>query len=89
VIPTSLFYGKSRQRITPLEEVLKRSSSCHIKEDVFSQLSINVSDGKIDLYDGLSEYFSDTVEFAGKQAKLDVELVELPPILQIQLQVGD
>jgi ubiquitin carboxyl-terminal hydrolase 25/28 len=58
-----------------------------VKEDVFSHLSINVSDGKLDLYDGLSEYLSDTVEYQGKQAKMDVELLELPPILQIQLQV--
>jgi ubiquitin carboxyl-terminal hydrolase 25 len=70
-----------------VEERTKRISSCHVKEDVFSHLSINVSDGKIDLYDGLSEYFSDIVEFEGKQAKLNVELIELPPILQIQLQV--
>jgi len=82
----SLFYGKSRQRVLPVEEDSKRSSSCHVKEDIFSHLSIHVSDGKLDLYDGLADYFCDTVEFQGKQAKMEVELLELPPILQIQLQ---
>ena len=67
---------------------LQDKASCHNKEDLFSHLSISVSDEKMDLYDGLSDYFSDTVEFEGRQAKLDVELLQLPPILQIQLQAS-
>ena len=48
---------------------------------------MNVSEEGIDIYDGLSRYFNDTVEFEGKRAHMEVSLVDLPPILQIQLQV--
>jgi len=62
-------------------------SSIHEKEDLFSHLPVNVSEEGIDIYDGLSRYFNDTVEFEGKKAYMEVSLVDLPPILQIQLQV--
>ena len=62
-------------------------SSIHEKEDLFSHLPVNVSEEAIDIYDGLSRYFNDTVEFEGKKAHMEVSLVDLPPILQIQLQV--
>jgi ubiquitin carboxyl-terminal hydrolase 25/28 len=62
-------------------------SSIHEKEDLFSHLPVNVSEEGIDIYDGLSRYFNDTVEFEGKKAHMEVSLVDLPPILQIQLQV--
>jgi ubiquitin carboxyl-terminal hydrolase 25/28 len=61
--------------------------SIHEKEDLFSHLPVNVSEEGIDIYDGLSRYFNDTVEFEGKKAHMEVSLVDLPPILQIQLQV--
>lgn len=64
-------------------------SSIHEKEDVFSHLPVNVSEESFDIYDGLSGYFDDTVEFEGKKTKMEVSLVDLPPILQIQLQVRD
>ena len=80
-----LFYGRIRQRIMP-ENRLSRSS-IHEKEDLFSHLPVNVSEEAIDIYDGLSRYFNDTVEFEGKKAHMEVSLVDLPPILQIQLQV--
>lgn len=59
----------------------------HEREDFFSHLPVNVSEESFDLYDGLSGYFDDVVEFEGKAARMEVALVELPPILQIQLQV--
>jgi ubiquitin carboxyl-terminal hydrolase 25 len=62
-------------------------SSIHEKEDLFSHLPVNVSEEGIDIYDGLSRYFNDTVEFEDKKAHMEVSLVDLPPILQIQLQV--
>lgn len=62
-------------------------SSVHEKEDLFSHLPVNVSEEGIDIYDGLSRYFNDTIEFEGKKAHMEVSLVDLPPILQIQLQV--
>jgi ubiquitin carboxyl-terminal hydrolase 25/28 len=85
----SLFYGKMHQRITalPIEASSQGKATVNEKEDLFSHLPVNVSDEGYDLYDGLGGYFYDTVEFEGKKAIMDVSLVELPPILQIQLQV--
>lgn len=78
-----------RQRITvPLDESTSQGkSSVKEKDDLFSHLPVNVSEEGYDLYDGLSGYFQDTVEFEGKLATMEVSLVDLPPILQIQLQV--
>jgi len=83
-----LFYGTIRQRITPLpdEPNHRRGGSIHEKEDAFSHLPVNVSEESFDIYDGLSGYFDDTVELEGRKAKMEVTLVDLPPILQIQLQ---
>ena len=61
--------------------------SLHEKEDIFSHLPLNVAEDGTDLYDGLSRYFDDVVDFEGKKARMEVALVELPPLLQIQLQV--
>jgi ubiquitin carboxyl-terminal hydrolase 25/28 len=59
-----------------------------VKEDIFAQLLVNVSDDGLDLYDGLSHFLDDTVEFEGRQAEMEIDILELPPILQIQLQVS-
>lgn len=85
-ITSRLFYGRIRQRIMP--DGGSSRSSIHEKEDLFSHLPVNVSEEGIDIYDGLSRYFNDTVEFEGKKAHMEVSLVDLPPILQIQLQVS-
>jgi ubiquitin carboxyl-terminal hydrolase 25 len=79
-----LFFGKLKQRI--ISEPDDRGS-VHEREDLFSLLPVNVSDEGYDLYDGLSGYFVDYVEFEKKKARMEVTLVDLPPILQIQLQV--
>lgn len=85
-----LFYGKKRQRLAPLDVAEHRVSSysIHEKEDIFSHLHVNVSDEGYDLYDGLSRYFDDVVEFEGVKRRMEVSLVDLPPLLQIQLQVS-
>jgi len=54
---------------------------------LFSHLPVNVTNDGIDIYDGLAPYFDDFVEFEGKKARMEVSLVDLPPVLQIQLQV--
>lgn len=81
-----------RQRITVLPEAGPSSapstSSIHEKEDLFSQLLVNVDDEGYDLYDGISGRFDDNIEFEGKQAHMDTLIVDLPPVLQVQLQVG-
>ncbi|KZT63625.1 cysteine proteinase [Daedalea quercina L-15889] len=83
-----LFFGKKRQRLAPLSSTdeTRHKSSIHEKEDLFSHLHVNVSDEGFDLYDGLSRYFDDVVEFDGVKKRMEVSLVDLPPLLQIQLQ---
>src|SRR5258707_4895877 len=63
-----LFYGKIRQRITSVDGQKSRPS-IHEKEDLFSHLPVNVADDGIDIYDGLSGYFDDVVEFQGRKAR--------------------
>lgn len=65
----------------------RNQSSIHEKEDLFSQLHVNVADEGFDLYDGLARYFDDIVELEGHKKRMEVTLVDLPPLLQIQLQV--
>lgn len=85
----SLFYGKIRQRLSVEPDVARKTKpSMHEREDFFSHLPVNVSEESFDLYDGLSGYFDDNVEYEGSKARMEVSLVELPPILQIQLQVS-
>lgn len=59
----------------------------HEKEDLFSHLPVNVTYDGVDIYDGLSGYFDDIVDFDGEKRRMEVSLVDLPPLLQIQLQV--
>ncbi|CAE6338647.1 unnamed protein product [Rhizoctonia solani] len=87
-----LFYGKLLQRLRPIVDptssptTSKRMATVHEKEDLFSHLLVNVSDEGFDLYDGLSGYFEDEVEHGGRRSRMEVSLLDLPPILQIQLQ---
>ena len=81
-----LFYGKIRQRLTGTGAQRNRSS-IHEKEDLFSHLPVNVTNDGVDIYDGLSGYFDDVVDYEGGKARMEVSLVDLPPLLQIQLQV--
>ncbi|KAG9089262.1 ubiquitin-specific protease ubp2, partial [Ceratobasidium sp. 392] len=89
-----LFYGKILQRLSPISDPTtspiisptKAEATTHEKEDLFSHLLVNVSNEGFDLYDGLSGYFEDEVEYGGKRLKMDVSLLDLPPVLQIQLQ---
>ncbi len=82
----SLFYGKIRQRLTSPGAQYSRAS-IHEKEDLFSHLPVNVTNDGVDIYDGLSGYFDDVVDFEDRKARMEVTLVDLPPVLQIQLQV--
>ncbi|KAI0749035.1 hypothetical protein C8Q74DRAFT_1374129 [Fomes fomentarius] len=81
-----LFYGKKRQRLIAVssDDDARHQSSIHEKEDLFSHLHVNVADENFDLYDSLARYFDDTVEDTKK--RMEVTLVDLPPLLQIQLQ---
>ncbi|KAG2365462.1 hypothetical protein BDR07DRAFT_1449769 [Suillus spraguei] len=81
-----LFYGKLRQRLTQVPTQQNARPSTHEKEDLFSHLPVNVADNGFDIYDGLSGYFDDIVDYEGEKARMEVTLVDLPPLLQIQLQ---
>ncbi|PVG00890.1 cysteine proteinase [Serendipita vermifera] len=83
-----LFYGKIRQRVAVLadQSTSQVKTAINEKDDLFSHLPVNVSDEGFDLHDGLSGYFHDNVEFEGKKATMDVSLLDLPAVLQIQLQ---
>ena len=75
----SLFYGKQIQRIQLADDALNPSGPLiHEKEDLFSQLLVNVADEGYDLYDGLAGYFDDTVEFKGKQAQMEQGMLTPP-----------
>ena len=80
-----MFYGKIRQRLTNANPASR--ASIHEKEDLFSHLPVNVTNDGVDIYDGLSGYFDDVVDYEGGKARMEVSLVDLPPLLQIQLQV--
>lgn len=61
------------------------------QEVSFNSLYLSVRDeASSDLYEKLSEvYFGfDEVQVGGKQAQKVLELQSLPPVLQIQLEVG-
>jgi ubiquitin carboxyl-terminal hydrolase 25 len=76
-----------RQRVAVNPDECQSRLSVHEKEDLFSHLPVNVAEDGVDIYDGLSRYFDDVVEFEGKRAMMEVSLVDLPRVLQIQLQV--
>jgi ubiquitin carboxyl-terminal hydrolase 25 len=82
-----LFYGKLKQRLTAVDDARASRSSVHEKEDLFSHLPVNVSQEGYDIYDGLGGYFDDVVDLGGKKMRMEVTLMDLPPVLQIQLQV--
>jgi ubiquitin carboxyl-terminal hydrolase 25/28 len=77
-----------RQRLTQVPAQRRPKTSTHEKEDLFSHLPVNVADNGFDIYDGLSGYFDDVVDYEGEKARMEVTLVDLPPLLQIQLQVS-
>ena len=80
-----LFYGKIRQRIFP--RTVDEPSFDRAREDLFSHLPVSVSDDGTDLYDGRSRYMDNVIEYQGRKARMKASVVELPSILQIQLQV--
>ena len=80
----SLFYGTSRQTLD-----FEVPDAQRIKEEAFSYLLVDVAQEGRDLYDGLDASFSPSVvEVDGKPARRQDVITELPPILQIQLQVN-
>ncbi|KAH9973357.1 hypothetical protein BGW80DRAFT_1171982 [Lactifluus volemus] len=81
-----LFYGTLRQRLIAPTLEGSRALSTHETENVFSILPVSVSDEGYDLYDGLSSYFHSTAQLDSNTVSMDITLVDLPPVLHIQLQ---
>lgn len=82
--PCSLFYGTTKQSLTFDKEDAKTS----VKEEEFAYLLVDVAEEGRDLYDALDNVFDQSkVEVEGGTARRQVSLLDLPPILQIQLQV--
>ncbi|KAI0296336.1 hypothetical protein B0F90DRAFT_1636470 [Multifurca ochricompacta] len=81
-----LFYGTSRQRLVAPTSESARTLSTHETENVFSILPVSVSDEGYDLYDGLNSYFHSTAQLDSDTVSMEITLVDLPPVLQIQLQ---
>ncbi len=75
-----LFYGKIRQNVLAQDETLE-------KEDLFSHLPVNVGEEGFDIYDGLGQYFYDVVDYKDQKVPMQLSIVNLPPLLHIQLQV--
>ena len=57
------------------------------KEDLFSHLPVNVGDEGFDIYDGLGQYFYDMVDYKDQKVPMQLSVVNLPPLLHVQLQV--
>jgi ubiquitin carboxyl-terminal hydrolase 25/28 len=89
LLSNRLFYGNLRQRLVAPMSGGSRALSTHESENVFSILPVSVSDEGYDLYDGLSSYFHSTAQLYSNTVSMEITLVDLPPVLQIQLQVCD
>ncbi|KAG1791202.1 uncharacterized protein HD556DRAFT_1445468 [Suillus plorans] len=59
----TLFFGKLQQRLTRVPAQRRPKTSTHEKEDLFSHLSVNVTDNGFDIHDGLSRYFDDVIGY--------------------------
>lgn len=78
-----LFCGKTKQTITPLDD-LKPSRSTMER---FFSLIINISDHPKDIYDALDNYFSEsTVDLEEGTVKMCLTVTKLPEILQFHVQ---
>jgi ubiquitin carboxyl-terminal hydrolase 25/28 len=77
-----LFYGKMIQRLEFAEDEPVRT-----QEEPFSYLLVDAAQEGRHLYDGLDMVFeSSSVSIDGKEAQRRISLIDVPEILQIQLQ---
>ncbi|GAA5961224.1 hypothetical protein JCM3765_002875 [Sporobolomyces pararoseus] len=86
----SIFYGKNRQKLSFRDaDGGPTSDPIRSQEEPFFSLLVDVPPTSVDrdIYDGLDAVFDDTlVEIEGRSARRTVSLLQLPPVLQIQLQ---
>lgn len=85
-----LFYGKTKQRLVPVDketkdEILNRN--VRTKVESFLNLIVNIGDHPKDIYDALDTFFTeDLLELEDGEVKRSLTIIELPNILQIQIQ---
>lgn len=85
----SLFYGTTQQILSFEPASATAAPEVRVKEETFSYLLVDVANEGNTLYDGLDASFQPSiVDIGGKKAKRVDVLKELPPVLQIQLQVS-
>lgn len=76
------FYGKTKQTLA-----FPNSMETRTKEEMFSHLLVNVSEGDCDLYTALDNSFDiERVDLEGREATRHLSISHLPPVLQIQVQ---
>lgn len=78
-----LFYGKTLQKLTPID----REGKERVSTERFFSLIINVSDHPKDIYDSLDNYFSeDVVNLDDGSVKKSLTVSNLPEVLQFHVQ---
>ncbi|KAK4055088.1 ubiquitin-specific protease ubp2 [Microbotryomycetes sp. JL201] len=79
------FFGKTQQKLS--FEDTNVTDPVRIRQEPFFSLLVDVAEEGRDMYDGLDAVFDDSVvEIEGKKARRRVSLVDVPDLLQIQLQ---
>lgn len=85
-----LFYGKTKQRLVPVDSKSKEElphGNVRTKIESFLNLIVNIGDHPKDIYDALDTYFTeDLLELEDGEVKRSLTIIELPNILQIQIQ---
>lgn len=83
--PGRLFYGKMKQTLE-LDDTT-HAEPVRVKDEPFAYLLVDVASEGRNLYDGLDMVFdSSLVSIDGMSARKRMSLVDVPPILQIQMQ---
>ncbi|ONH76392.1 Ubiquitin carboxyl-terminal hydrolase 2 [Pichia kudriavzevii] len=85
-----LFFGKTKQRLVPVDKETKQDipgGSVRTKIESFLNLIVNIGDHPKDIYDALDTFFTeDLLELEDGEVKRSLTIIELPKILQIQIQ---
>lgn len=85
-----LFYGKTKQRLVPVDSRTKEellNGNVRTKVESFLNLIVNIGDHPKDIYDALDTFFTeDLLELEDGEVKRSLTIIELPNILQIQIQ---
>lgn len=85
-----LFFGKTKQLLSPVDKETKEEiegGNVRTKIESFLNLIVNIGDHPKDIYDALDTFFTeDLLELEDGEVKRSLTIIELPKILQIQIQ---